>query len=239
MPPDMPPVPPLDMPAIIQQCAPNVGFDTMKAIVHVESKGRPHVIGYKVAHANGVYTLTQQPKDKAEAVSWARWMLDNGYRFDAGPAQVNSTNFRAYGLTAESVFEPCTNIKAGAAILTDAYQAASRQYGPGQQALLAAISAYNSGNFVTGFRNGYVQKVAAAAGVPAAQALPASAPPLKPTGAAPKPAAKRQAAPAGADASTASAPAENPYYDRTNPLTAPSEVDAFKNPTSNFGEAAK
>ena len=211
----------------------------MKAIVHVESKGRPHVIGYKVAHANGVYTLTQQPKDKAEAVSWARWMLDNGYRFDAGPAQVNSTNFRAYGLTAETVFEPCTNIKAGAAILTDAYQAASRQYGPGQQALLAAISAYNSGNFVTGFRNGYVQKVAAAAGVPAAQALPASAPPLKPTGAAPKPAATRLAAPAGADASTASAPAENPYYDRTNPLTAPSEVDAFKNPTSNFGEAAK
>ena len=93
MPPDMPPVPPLDMPAIIQQCAPNVGFDTMKAIVHVESKGRPHVIGYKVAHANGVYTLTQQPKDKAEAVSWARWMLDNGSRFDAGPAQVEIVDY--------------------------------------------------------------------------------------------------------------------------------------------------
>lgn len=221
----------LDMPAIIQECAPNVGFDTMKAIVKVESGFRPHVIGYKVAHENGVYTLTRQPQDKQEAISWARWMLANGYRFDAGPAQVNSTNFRAYGLTAESVFEPCMNIKAGAAILADAYQAATRKYGPGQQALLAAISAYNSGNFTTGFRNGYVHKVAAAAGAPVPLAIPASAPPLAAGPAPLKPAGKK------AKGGTSAPAGDDGYHDRTNPLTAPSEVEAFKTPQRNFGES--
>ena len=53
MPPDMPPVPPLDMPAIIQQCAPNVGFDTMKAIVS-DHFGAGVTASFGFAYADGV-----------------------------------------------------------------------------------------------------------------------------------------------------------------------------------------
>lgn len=154
---------PMDVAALVVQCAPTVAPTTMEAILKVESGFRPHAIGYLVRGPQGKFNLARQPKNKAEAVAWATWLHQNGYRFDAGPAQVNSTNFARYGLTPESAFEPCLNIGAGAAILTNEYVRASRRYGPGQAALRAAISSYNSGNFTVGFSNGYVQRVSDAA----------------------------------------------------------------------------
>lgn len=162
----------MDLPTLIHECAPNVGPTTVAAIMHVESSFTPTAIGYKIVGPDkGVLTLQRQPASKAEAVSWASWLLANGYKFDAGIVQVNSTNFAKLGLTADNVFEPCTNIKAGAALLTEAYSRAAQQYGPGQKALYAAISAYQSGNFVTGFKTGYVDKVARAAGTPVPAAV--------------------------------------------------------------------
>lgn len=155
----------MELAALIHECAPNVGPNTVAAIMHVESSFRPTAIGYKVvAGDGGVLTLQRQPKDTAEAVSWAQWFVNNGYKFDAGIVQINSTNWARLGLTASNVFDTCTNIRAGGVILTEAYDRAVKTYGPGQKALYAAISAYNSGNFVTGFKNGYVAKVTAKAG---------------------------------------------------------------------------
>ncbi|OYV46360.1 MAG: hypothetical protein B7X12_05460 [Halothiobacillus sp. 20-53-49] len=54
---------------------------------------------------------------------------------------------------------PCTNIKAGAQILQDFYQKSVNEMSQGQQSLRRAISAYNTGNFINGFANGYVAKV--------------------------------------------------------------------------------
>lgn len=164
---------PQEVAAIVARCAPTVAPSTMQAILRVESGFRPHAIGYLVRSPKGKFNLTRQPASKQEAVSWASWMYSNGYKFDAGPAQVNSTNFARYGLTPETAFEPCQNIGAGAAILTTEYLRASRRYGPGQDALRAAISSYNSGNFSTGFANGYVKRVSDAA----ARSAP---PPLQP-----------------------------------------------------------
>ena len=154
---------PMDVAALVVQCAPTVAPTTMQAILRVESGNRPHAIGYLVRGAQGKFNLARQPKNKAEAIAWATWLYQNGYRFDAGPAQVNSTNFARYGLTPESAFDPCLNIGAGAAILTNEYVRAARKFGPGQSALRAAISSYNSGNFTVGFSNGYVQCVSDAA----------------------------------------------------------------------------
>jgi type IV secretion system protein VirB1 len=73
--------------------------------------------------------------------------------------QVSSKNFATVGLRPETAFDPCTNIAAGAALLTLKYQQASAAYGPGRQARGAALSMYNTGNAQAGFRNGYVHRI--------------------------------------------------------------------------------
>lgn len=153
-------------PPAIERCAPTVAPSTMQRIIRVESAGRTHVIGYHITKNGKPFRLTTQPKTQDEAVKWVRWLLDNGYRFDAGPSQVNSQNFARLGLTAENVFDPCANIGAGGKILTEFYRKAVKQYGEGQGALRAAISAYQTGSFTRGWGTGYVQKVTGAAVVP-------------------------------------------------------------------------
>lgn len=187
---DLPP----DVPALIRQCAPHVAEQTLRPLIHVESARRPHAIGYKIVAGNGtVYRLTRQPADATEAQQWARWFLANGYRFDAGIAQVNTVNFQTTGLTPENMFDACTNIRAGAQVLTDCYQRAYARYRNEQGALRAALSCYQSGNFRTGFATGYVSKVLAAAGMPERTAAPAAGmPPIARAGTAPT-----RSAPAG------------------------------------------
>ena len=169
---DLPP----DVPALIRQCAPHVAEQTLRPLIHVESARKPHAIGYKVVAGNGTeYRLTRQPAGTAEAQQWARWFIANGYRFDAGIAQVNTVNFKATGLTPENMFDACTSIRAGAQVLADCYQRAYARYRNEQTALRAALSCYQSGNFRTGFATGYVAKVLAAAGVPERPAAPPGA----------------------------------------------------------------
>ncbi len=109
--------------------------------------------------------------------------IAKGYNVDIGYMQVNSRNLPKLGLTVEQALDPCTNIRAGATILTGNYRGAVRIYGEGQAALQAALSAYNTGNFRSGFRNGYVSRYfahgpsftpspAAGEGAPAAAAVP-------------------------------------------------------------------
>lgn len=165
----------IDISALVHQCTPpNVSTETMHQLVSVESTRRPHPIGYKLirreqAVVGGkvitrkvVSYLQTQPKSVDEAIRWARYLQREGFEFDAGPAQVHSTNFARYGLTVETVFDPCKNIAAGARILTDCYARAYVRYRDQARALTAAISCYQSGNFETGFSTGYVQKVLAA-----------------------------------------------------------------------------
>lgn len=160
--------------ALAMACAPGVAPSTIEAIIEVESKGNVLAIG-----VNRGGRLQRQPKSYAEAVAWAQWLLDKGVNFDAGLMQINSANWRRLGLTPQNVFDPCTNVAAGARILTENYTAAAKSVGPGRNALLAALSAYNTGNRTAGFRNGYVAKVnhaaAKRAGVPA-PAIPAPSP---------------------------------------------------------------
>jgi type IV secretion system protein VirB1 len=165
----------MDFTAVVQQCTPpNVSAYTMHQIASVESAHRPHSIGFKLIRKskiveNGrerivreVSTLTTQPKSTQQAIEWARYLTSQGWEFDAGPGQVHSTNFAAYGLTLETVFEPCTNIRVGARILEDCYARALARFKDRAKALAAAISCYQSGNFETGFATGYVQKVISA-----------------------------------------------------------------------------
>jgi|TARA_R110001606_G_scaffold399162_4_gene581191 hypothetical protein len=102
--------------SLLQACAPNVAPATMNAIIQVESSGDPYRIG-----VNSGARLSRQPTNRADAIATVRGLQARGANFDAGLMQINSANMRKYGLTAESVFDPCTNIRVGAAILTDNY----------------------------------------------------------------------------------------------------------------------
>lgn len=151
----------MDLVALIHECTPpHVSVQTMGKLITAESTKRANAIGYKIVKDTGeVFMLTKQPKSKEEAIQWATWFHERGYKFDAGPAQINSTNFARYGLTPVTVFDLCANIKVGATILTECNERALKRYKDEQIALRHALSCYNSGNFNTGFKTGYVAKV--------------------------------------------------------------------------------
>jgi type IV secretion system protein VirB1 len=146
----------IDFIALSKMCAPNVSPETMAAIVKTESQFQPLAIGI-----NGGTRLLRQPANKNEAVITSKWLIERGYNIDLGLGQVNSANLVKTGLNVEDAFDPCKNLQAASFILKNSYQRAILKTGDSQSALLAAISAYNTGNFSKGFSNGYVQKVVA------------------------------------------------------------------------------
>lgn len=149
---------------LAQQCAPQVSALTMAAIVRTESGFNPYAIG--VVHGR----LVRQPQTEAEAVVTAHALAAGGWNFSVGLAQVNRANWSAYGLDEQNAFEPCRSLAAGAAILQGCFESARRaqadtRHDP-QSALRASLSCYASGNFSTGYRTGYVQRVVDSARTP-------------------------------------------------------------------------
>lgn len=147
----------LGLEALIMQCAPDVAPSTMMAIITVESKGNPWVIGNNTLKA----PIKPAPKSKEDAIRVAKYYLSLGHSLDLGLAQINSKNLNRLGLSLEEVFDPCTNVAAGAMILKDFYLKASAKYGDGQKALMHALSGYNTGSLYRG--HSYVTKVVQAA----------------------------------------------------------------------------
>lgn len=144
--------------ALAMSCAPEVHADTARALVQVESRFNPWAIGVVGGE------LLRQPRSKNEALATARALQTQGWDFSVGLGQINTRNFARLGLTLESAFEPCPNLSAMQAVLTDCFDR-SRVTVPdaGQVSLRRAMSCYYSGNFTTGFRHGYVLKVVNAA----------------------------------------------------------------------------
>ena len=140
--------------ALTLACAPLVHPETALRLVHHESAGNPFAIGI-----NGPYRLSSQPQSLAQAKATATMLLRSGLSIDMGLGMINSRNLDWLGLSVETVFDPCTNLKAMQTVLTQAYVQATRRHGAGQSALIEALSVYNTGNPVNGIRNGYVNRV--------------------------------------------------------------------------------
>lgn len=123
-----------------------VPTEIMHHVVHVESSRNPYAIGVVGGR------LSRQPRTLDEALEAVRALKEQGYNFSVGIAQVNRYNLARYGLTSyDKAFELCPNLRAGSQILKECHDRA-RDWGK-------AFSCYYSGNFVTGFEHGYVQKV--------------------------------------------------------------------------------
>lgn len=135
---------PFALSSVIARCAPEIGPVTMSAIVAYESGAMPYAIGDNTRRRSYVFG------NAIDATVAASRLIRAGHNIDVGYAQINSTNLSRYGLTVRDAFDPCTNVATGARILADAYRRATHTYGFGQVALVHALSAYNSGDYVTG-----------------------------------------------------------------------------------------
>lgn len=125
-----------------------IPMSIMQHVVNVESSGNPYAIGVVKGR------LSRQPRNLAEALATVKLLEKKGYNFSVGIAQVNRYNLKQYGLHSyEQAFQVCPNLQAGTKILKECYDRAN-DWGK-------AFSCYYSGNFVTGYRHGYVQKITA------------------------------------------------------------------------------
>lgn len=173
---------------LIGRCAPTVHPETMAAVISAESRGHQ----YAIADAGPVKLPWAQRKHLVRsyymgsldaAVAKTTELIANGHTASLGLAQVNDRNLKKLGLSVRDVFEPCTNLAAGGKILTDFYQKAEQKFGPGARALRAAISAYNSGDWLRGENEGYVGLVYKQVGRPLAMQSKAVVPAIKTAGA--------------------------------------------------------
>ncbi|MBD8873456.1 lytic transglycosylase domain-containing protein [Rhodanobacter sp. DHB23] len=148
-----------------------VSAEVMSHVVDVESGANPYAIGVVGGQ------LERQPRSLAEALATVRMLDAKGYNYSLGVAQVNRANLGRYGLDSyEKAFDTCPNLAAGAQILAACYASSGGNWGK-------AFSCYYSGDFVTGYRDGYVQKVYDSinrnrgndVGVGASQAIPLKA----------------------------------------------------------------
>ena len=136
----------MDLITLISFCAPMVSQPLMKALVLEESRGHP------LAIHDGGRSQALYPSTKEQAVETARKLLLGGSRIDAGLAQINSDNWESLGLTVETVFDPCINLRAGEQVLLKAYVRTPHTWD-------AAVSRYNTGHPERGVKNGYVARV--------------------------------------------------------------------------------
>jgi type IV secretion system protein VirB1 len=124
-----------------------VPAEVMHHVVRVESSYNPYAIGVVGGR------LVRQPDSLPEALATVRMLESKGYNFSLGLAQVNRYNLGKYGLDSyEKAFQACPNLRAGSRILAECHSRSGGDWGK-------SFSCYYSGNFVTGYRHGYVQKI--------------------------------------------------------------------------------
>jgi type IV secretion system protein VirB1 len=140
--------------ALATVCAPLVHTGTTQAIVLTESTLNPNAIGVVAG------SLMRQPRTAEEALATARALRDQKLNFSVGLAQINVHNLDRFGMSIEDGFDACKNLQAMQTVLGECFDRAGPAQGS-QAALRRALSCYYSGNFTTGFRHGYVNRVVA------------------------------------------------------------------------------
>lgn len=152
---------------LLRSCAPHAALNTMLAVAKTESGFHPYAISVnspqRIAGRFGLTSqaieLQRQPNSKLEAVLWMRWLLQHRISVSVGLLQVSTDNAARFHLNPERLFDPCTNIAVGANLLAEAYAAQKMAAPNDPDALLNALSIYNSGTANFGFYDGYVDRI--------------------------------------------------------------------------------
>jgi type IV secretion system protein VirB1 len=130
-------------------CGPWVHPDTLRAVAVVESAANPWAIGTP----HGAFV----PRTRSEAKRILARALRTESSVDIGLLQINSQWLPRLHIAPDQLLDPCTNVRVGAAILAANFVAASRPGRSHLQALVAALSSYNSGSETAAVR--YAEKV--------------------------------------------------------------------------------
>lgn len=155
-----------DLGQLIVRCTPTIHPTTMGNLIRAESGGRIFALsddgpaGLPWSDRKRMIR-SYKPQSEGEAVSTAERLIAAGHMVGIGLTQISSRHLTRMGLTVKEAFEPCRNIRAGGQVLGEFYAGAQKIYKNDRESLLAAISAYNTGNFQSGFTNGYVNIVLA------------------------------------------------------------------------------
>lgn len=151
---------------LAESCARPVPAATLLAVARTESSLHPWALSVnrpralaRASGVEGVAHLARQPRSQAEAIRWAKELVARGIPVSLGLLQVSSEHLTRFGVTIEAAFEPCTNVKLGALVLSYHYREARGQGGVTNVPLADALSRYNTGNSSLGHRNGYVGRV--------------------------------------------------------------------------------
>jgi type IV secretion system protein VirB1 len=152
---------------LFKNCAPNAAINTMLAVATTESDFYPYAISInspqKIASSLGLTNqaieLQRQPNSKREAVLWMRWLLQHRISISVGLLQISTDNAARFHINPERLFDPCTNTAVGANLLAEAYSAQKKAAPNDPDALLHALSIYNTGTPNFGFCNGYVDLI--------------------------------------------------------------------------------
>ena len=131
----------------------------LKAVIRALSLDHPGRTAIEHGFKEGGIFLARQPTNLAEARAWTHWLLKHGQTVSIGLVQVSTQRAADLRVSVDELFEPCTNIRAGARLLTTEYQRAAAVRGEGQEALRQALSEYNSGSPTLGLDNGYISSV--------------------------------------------------------------------------------
>lgn len=132
--------------ALAVTCAPTVHPDTTHDVARVESGLNPfaiaEIIPEKERQPGDKEVISYFPESKKSALEIIKKIKSRQHRYSVGLMQITSTNFSAYNMDAEKLFDPCNNLSVFEKIITEGYLKGG--------SVLNALSYYYSGNFVTG-----------------------------------------------------------------------------------------
>lgn len=144
----------MDYVALAQHCAPGIDSALVVRLVRRESSFNAFAIGL-----DGRDSLKPQPQNFDDAMQTAERLIQQGFKFSAGPAQIHIDNIRRFGLTWRQVFHPCTNLTYAQKIFLFYHGKAVSTGLRGDDAVFAALRGYNSGNINATVSNNYAAAI--------------------------------------------------------------------------------
>jgi type IV secretion system protein VirB1 len=145
--------------SLAMQCAPSIHPDTIHDITKTESSFNPYAIAEIIPQDGGrSRVVSYNPSDKAKALEIVKEIKKRKHRYSVGVMQITSTNFPVFNVDAETMFNPCDNLRVAEKIIVDCYKRGGT--------LVRMLSCYYSGNFETGQRpekafnnTSYIQRI--------------------------------------------------------------------------------
>lgn len=139
----------------IEQCKnPTVPTAIVRMIVQEESTKNPYAVN---VNKDGKSFVSFIPKTKDEAIKIAQNYINAGFSVDVGYMQLNSDNFKQLNTTLEIALEPCKNLYFASTVFYNFYKDTSKKDNTITR-VKQSLSAYNTGSYELGFKNGYVAK---------------------------------------------------------------------------------